>query len=304
LRATFDDMTLFSGPAIGLPATVLPNPPVTALNPTPPAATHSGGDSAPATNDMPAAERTVVLHYHLFKNAGTSVDAMLKHNFGARWGMQEFQTPAGRSNTAELAAYLREHPHLCALSSHTALLPVPDIDGLRIFPIIFLRHPIDRIRSAYEFERKQAAETFGAELAKRTDFAGYVQELMDHPTHRAARDFQTYRLAFNEPPGTSTEYERALRALAALPFVGLVEAYDSSIERLRTALLPYYPGFSPILVRKNATRSPAERLETRLAEITKDLRRDLYERLCAANSNDIRLFEKVRAEHVETQCTG
>jgi hypothetical protein len=299
LRETFDEMMLFSGPVVATPATVL-QAPIRAVEPaaSAPVLAASSGNSRVADGTA-AADRTVILHYHLFKNAGSSIDEMLKRNFGEKWAEHEFKTPAGRSNTAEVAAYLCEQPHLCALSSHTALLPVPLVNGLRIFPIIFLRHPIDRIKSAYVFEREQVAETFGAELAKRTDFAGYVQELMDHPTHRAARSFQTYRLAFNELPEAGTEYERAFRrAVAELSFVGLVEAYDRSVERLRARLLPYYSDFAAIVVRKNVTRSGIDPLDARLAEIEQELGLYLYKALCEGNADDIRLFEKVRAAYV------
>jgi len=258
---------------------------------------HDGSNDSLAER-LPAADRMLVLHYHLFKNAGTSIDEMLKHNFGELWGEHEFDTPPHESNAAEVAAYLREHPQLCAFSSHTATLPTPQVDGLRIFPIIFLRHPIDRLKSAYLFERMQEADTFGALLAKATDFAGYVRELIDHPGNRAGRNFQAFRLALNESPETGSEYERSLRALDSLPFVGLVEAYEPSVERLQLALKPFYPDFTPVIVQTNATRSATYLLEERLAEIEEELGPDLFEMVCDANADDIRLFQEVGAQYV------
>jgi hypothetical protein len=299
LRATFDDMTLFSGPIVGVPATMLQGPTRAAEKVGSAALRPATSDSSDDEGDAETAGRMLILHYHLFKNAGSSIDEMLKHNFGEKWVEQEFKTTAGQSNTAEVAAYLREQLQLCALSSHTALLPVPLVDGLRIFPIIFLRHPIDRLRSAYMFERKQLADTFGARLAKATDFAGYLKELLDHPVNRTARNFQTFRLAFNEPPEAGSEYERSLRALASLPLVGLVEAYERSVESLRLALLPFYPDFAPVMVRKNVTRSAADPLDARLAEVKEELGRDLFERLCEANADDIHLFKKVQVQYAD-----
>src|SRR6185437_1347384 len=146
----------------------------------------------------------LVFHYHLFKNAGTSVDEMLKINFGDKWEQGEFRHPAGKhSDTDEVAAFLRLRPHLRAFSSHTALLPLPEI-GRLVFPIFFIRHPIDRINSAYSFERRQIADTHGARLAKEQDFPGYVRRLLESPGNGQARNFQTSRLARNEPPENGT----------------------------------------------------------------------------------------------------
>jgi hypothetical protein len=46
---------------------------------------------------MSTAQRKVVIHYHLFKNAGTSVDRMLKEIYGERW-----VTHLGGNNTPRL----------------------------------------------------------------------------------------------------------------------------------------------------------------------------------------------------------
>ncbi len=118
------------------------------------------------TKDQP--QRTVVLHYHLFKNAGTSLDEILKRNFGARWVTREFSMTGG-DNSAELAKWITEEEDAVAFSTHTGIGPVPEVPGVRIVTIMLLRDPISRIRSAYRFERSQRADTFGARLAKETD---------------------------------------------------------------------------------------------------------------------------------------
>jgi hypothetical protein len=237
-------------------------------------------------------ERPLLLHYHLFKNAGTSVDEMLKRNFGERWGQGEFEHP-GRANVREVQAYLESRPAIDAFSSHTANLPPPQVPGRRVIPILFLRHPLARVKSAYQFERKQEADTFGARLAKEQDFAGYVRILLTHPEHRQARNFQTYRLAFGEPRAKGSEMERARAALAALPFCGLVEAYESSLERLQALLAPLLPDFRAIAVRSNVTSAAPANLDQVLGEIDAELGPELTQQLREANADDLELFKMV-----------
>ena len=119
----------------------------------------------------------VIIHYHIFKNAGTSLDLMLERNFAQQWTEAEFppRDKDGLSNSRLVEDFLREHPNLLALSSHTAQLPLPKLER-EVFPIVFIRHPLDRLMSAYAFERVQKADTHGARLAKQHDFAGYVRE--------------------------------------------------------------------------------------------------------------------------------
>ena len=231
----------------------------------------------------------LLLHYHLFKNAGSSVDEMLRQNFGSRWVEAEFHGSGQRSNVAHVEAFLRSRGDLLAFSSHTALLPLPELDGRRVLPILFIRHPIDRLKSAYTFERKQNADTFGARLARTADFAGYIRELLSSPNNRQARNFQACRLAFHEPAEGGTEHERAMRTLDRLPFVGLVEAYDLSLERLRETYGPLVPELRVISVRKNVTRAEPKPIEAKLQEIQRELGDQLYADLWAANASDIEL---------------
>jgi hypothetical protein len=235
----------------------------------------------------------LVLHYHLFKNAGTSVDEILSRNFGSGWATAEFPPSDAGSNVAAVEAYLRGKLDILALSSHTALLPKPDLDGRAVIPVIFIRHPIDRLNSAYEFERRQAADTLGSRLAKAYDFTGYLRALLASPGNRQARNFQSNRLAFNEPQEAGSEEERAVRTLEALDFVGLVEAFDASMERLATLLGPMFAGFESATVRKNASRG-SDALGERLARIRSEIGGGLYDELIVENGSDLRIFDLVR----------
>jgi hypothetical protein len=225
----------------------------------------------------------------LFKNAGTSVDEILKKNFSARWQSREFNVPWS-ANAQAVADFFSRPNDLFALSSHTALLPPPRIEGLDIFSIIFVRHPVDRLRSAYEFERIQNADTMGAKLAKAHDFGGYLRELLKNPHHRQARNFQTCRLAHNEPQESGLELDRALRAMDTLSFVGLVEAYARSIALLEGLLTPVFPLFRAIHVHSNVAKSREPTLEERLKRIRENLGADFYGELCALNSDDIAIY--------------
>lgn len=222
---------------------------------------------------------------------------MLRRNFGDRWTQQEFQVPR-RDNATAVARFLSENTEIDALSSHTALLPVPCLAGIDIFPIVFVRHPIDRIRSAYEFERNQFANTAGARLARNHDFAGYVRELLGRRHHRQVRNFQTFRLSHNETRAAGSEIERALRALAALKFVGLVEHFGQSIERLEQELCRIYPTFRGAMIHKNATASRATNLQDRLSEISASLGEELLGRLIDANQDDLLIYSRLSSNSV------
>ena len=244
-----------------------------------------------STVDVVETGRSVILHYHLFKNAGSSVDEMLRRNFPGRWIAQEFNLPP-RERAQALLAFVQQNPQVDAISSHSALLPVPQIENVRIFPIIFIRHPIDRLRSAYLFERAQDSETLGSRLAKAHDFAGYLREHLIIPGHRHVRNFQTYRLSRNCAGRKNRELVRALRALDRLPFVGLVEAFEQCLEHLEPLLQSRFPGFRAEVARENVTSSGMT-LGERLAWARDTLGEALYSEVCVANADDFALHQAV-----------
>lgn len=217
--------------------------------------------------------RTILLHYHLFKNAGTSLDQILKRNFGDRWVTREFSTET-RDNSALVAEWIAATPDAVAYSTHTAVGPVPQVEGVRVLTVMMLRDPVARIRSAYRFEVKQKAETWGAQLAKTHDLEGYVEARLARKGDRQCRNFQTNRLAMMVP-GPARERARALVALRHLSVIGLVEDFGGTLTRLETALRPHYPAFRAEAVRANTTTPPPEtaadaRVNARLAEANRD----------------------------------
>ena len=249
--------------------------------------------------------RNFILHYHLFKNAGTSVDVMLDRNFGDRWEKAEFALDDHAANIAEVKAYIEARPRLVALSTHTAHLPPPAIDGVDILPVLFIRHPLLRIESAYRFEAKQGADTYGSQLARSTDLAGYLREQLAHGRFSQVRNFQTSRLSAFFPPDSGPPVERAVRAIAALPFVGLVERYQASAERLARMLRPDFPDFEPLIVQRNRTSNEiSASVHQRIAVLRAEIGDELFEETMAANADDIRLYMLVMRHYFEAEPTS
>ena len=119
--------------------------------------------------------RCVILHYHLFKNAGTSLDNFLKENFADQW--RNHESKSGKWQSENVGQYLNQNRNLRVLSSHKAQLPVPEVPETLVFPVLFVRHPIDRVRSIYQFERNQNVNSLGARMAKKLlQFIGLVEQ--------------------------------------------------------------------------------------------------------------------------------
>ena len=239
-------------------------------------------------------QKAIIAHYHLFKNAGTSVDKILELNFGSSWSKIEFPMVNLRSNFKLVRDWVEQHQHLSAFSSHTAIFPLPQLDNITILPIVFLRHPIVRMLSVYKFESQQKVLNRSSKLAREKDFAGYLNHQLDEKNNRSCRNFQTYRLSWLDDRPNKSELERALKGLDSLPVVGIVSQFDLSMELYRRAIANYYPSFRSTSVRENVTSDPQVSLEEKLDTVRQSLDSATYQRLLDANQDDLQLYEAAK----------
>ena len=246
--------------------------------------------------------RNVIVHYHLFKNAGSSIDHILRENFGDdRWRSEEFPRPTSidavlgsESNAPLVQDWLAEHPEVAVLSSHTAVMPLPKLPSTRVFPIVMVRNPMIRLQSSYLFQRQRFEDGFHNKttcLAGENDLAGYLRGLLAMNRQPMARNFASVRLAAAVPGSPEQLRERAFRALELLPFVGVVELFDESMRVLESWLAPYFPEFRVLPARQNTSGQAGASQPQRLAEMREAIGDDLYRELVAANQVDIDLHQ-------------
>jgi|TARA_B110000902_G_scaffold264501_1_gene346170 hypothetical protein len=238
--------------------------------------------------------RAVILHYHLFKNAGTSLDAAFKDNFSedeGEWVTKEFSNQPAL-NQKQVIQWIFDSPKAKCFSSHTMMFPTPKIDGIRIIPVIFFRNPIDRIASAYAFEKKQNVDSFGSVLARYTSLGGYIETRLALPHDRQCRNFHAHRLEAMFDPKHDDEFTRAKMAIEQLPFIGLVERYSESLEKLESLLeREGFEGIKLKPVERNVSRGEKKSLDEKIADIRDQVGKRVFSKLIESNKLDLALFE-------------
>ena len=105
--------------------------------------------------------RSIIVHFHFFKNAGSSVEFLLREHFREDFALYEHGLPTETFPATVLTPYLQEHQSLQAISSHTICFPAPSHRDWSVFPVVFLRHPLDRILSMYHYEKQQDSRRCG-----------------------------------------------------------------------------------------------------------------------------------------------
>lgn len=243
--------------------------------------------------------RTVIAHGHIFKNAGSTLDWSLKRNFGKGFCDHRDDVPMRRQGADYLNEFLKQNPQIQALSSHH-LCDTSPIEDLHVIPIYLLRHPIERVLSVYNFERKQKANTPGAIAAKKYNFKDYVKWRMEPSVNRTIRDYQTLYLAGQHTVGNGKDvdkiiFERALKKLSQTQCVGIVEMFDESMCVFEEELRSYFPKIDLSYIKQNAAilsvlgrRSSVQAISEELGEV--------FDLLLANNSFDLALYRVVRQE--------
>lgn len=248
--------------------------------------------AASATSSPPTGKRSrrlpppLLIHYHIFKNAGTSFRACLTEALGDQ-ALAGYDTPSsgGFISRRDLARFARRHPHLAVIASHQAAPPAPRIAGRQVLSSILIRDPIARIRSMYAFEKRQEAQSKGALKAKQLAFREYVQWRLEE-TPAVLSNFQVLfctRTSLDQMMVPEAEQlHQAIANLDTITIVGTVERYGEWLSLAQKVLTGLNSELNLPLRYLNVTgekeRSQARILEHLVEELGEELALELLRR--------------------------
>lgn len=249
-----------------------------------------------------------LIHYHIFKNAGTSIDASLKRSFGTRWAAFEGSHAHDIQSGEQLAQFMTSNPGLLAISSHLARPPLPFAECL---PVVFLRHPLLRAYSVYLFTRQDPDQPF-SEVAREQGFPDYIRWALDeNPGSIVIRDYQVVHLSdaswrcghILDARATEADLRQACDLLSAWGMAGVVEQFDESVDAYQALYGPLLPGLKMGYDRENTSQPVPKNLDERLQELRRQLGEALYARFMGANALDLALHQHAIGllEHARTQ---
>jgi hypothetical protein len=158
------------------------------------------------------------------------------------------------------------------------------------------------MRSVYDFERQQQADTPGARAAKEKNFRHYVRWRMQPDVRRTIRNYQTMYLAGRRDFCSDREmaeqcFPRAQKALGTAAGLGIVERYDESMVVLEESLKSMLPGIDLAYVAQNVSAAvPAvESADGKVAGVLDELG-ELKSRVIDENSLDLALYQLGREQ--------
>lgn len=238
----------------------------------------------------------LLIHYHIFKNAGTSFEWALEQALGAGLKHYDTPTPGGFVSADDLVRFIAAYPDTRAIASHQAAPPPPRVPGRHILSSILIRDPLARIRSIYAFERKQVSESPGAIKAKELDFKGYVEWRLA-ATPRAICNYQVHfccrdRAKSGRLPADRSDLTKAISHLDRIDIVGTVERYEEWLRLAESILSANFDPMALTSVRHNQTAAAPGRSEAAIHErLVADLGSALADQLVEENELDMCLHQ-------------
>lgn len=243
--------------------------------------------------------RFVLIHYHIFKNAGTTVECILRREFPEAFAILDSSDPAAVLRAEQLKDYLLKNPGVKAVSSHHLRYPIGLVPGTVLFDCCFLRHPLDRLQSMYQHFRRTDEDNWLAELARRESPQEFMKTLVENAPHLVS-NVQTLYLstggAFTRPAG-SWDLENACEIVQRMSFPGLVERFDESLVVAEYYLRPAFPELRLDYVAQNV--SPARDSPQNGVARNTLIRlwgSELHSQLTHLNEYDLKLFKRAGAE--------
>jgi hypothetical protein len=227
-----------------------------------------------------------------------AIEDMLRRSFEENFASIDTPERDGHFSTEALLSVLNSNPHLKAVSSHQIHYPVPRVRGFLFFDLCFLRDPIDRIRSIYDYFRdKPGAGDPVSEFANQLPLGEFMTMLIkEMPWY--INDAQVNLLSngiVNDSP-SALDFDRAVAKMLRTSFLGVVDRFAESMVGGQYFLQPGFPELACWGVPTNTTAGVGSTLEKRKALVREACDSRTYSELLRLNAMDLKLVDLARTE--------
>jgi len=248
-------------------------------------------------------KRIVIIHNHLFKNAGSTIDWILRKNFGDAF-VDHRDDDSMRQGAPYLLKYLEENKNVQALSTHHLTLPLPQSVDLRMLKIMMFRHPIERVISVYNFEKSQDLSKFqnhpGVVHAHKLSLGDYIVWRMRKDVGSTIRNFHVRKALpprkLSQEVINEEDMVLANQFLLSVEMLGLVDRFDESMVLFEEFLRTVYSNIDISYVAQNVSQNPLESRDDKINRLKSQIGQKTFRLLEMRNGQDLRLFKSVEKE--------
>ncbi len=238
-----------------------------------------------------------LIHLHIFKNAGTSVDTIFKSFFNEAYFSYDLAKAGSRIDVKQINEFFLENPRCRYLTSHQIGMPAPVYLKRPVFPIFMLREPFDRVPSCFFFERDKQRR-IAADMTLESYVRGHIDsgavtatiglQLLTLTDHRLLESYRRESLDVDA-------LASAQRAVEGATAFGLVNRFEDSMRLMIGAHARWFPGLEALYartdVRANVGVSPSEARSEARCYLREMLSQQTFADLESALTPEILLYE-------------
>ena len=242
--------------------------------------------------------RPLLVHYRIPGNAGSSIDAILQASLGDRWMPFVGSNDQNTIDFNEIVSHLMFYPSILGVTLRQFHLD--DNKNLEVFPIVFLRHPLDRILSIYESGSWKNNKRH--ELCSSLTLQEFCrQQLFNSNPEYNSQNYQAkYLMRANASPTATpscsdvaedTDMCQIEAFLEKARLVGIVDRYAESLRVLQAVTPPVFEieWQDESIIERSGTVSD---LNTRLNFFRNQVGSEMYGMISDLNNSDLALYEK------------
>jgi hypothetical protein len=242
--------------------------------------------------------RFLIVHYHIFKNGGSTVASILEREFKNAFATVHGPDDVSVLDHTHLSQFVLNHTAVQAISSHHLRYPKPVLPNTVIFDWCFLRHPLDRLQSVYSYFQSIDSPDPLCRLARQEHSRSFFKKLIENAPHLVSNVQVTFLAqggAFTRPADTS-DVEAAAEIFAKMAIPGLIERFDESLVAAEYFLKPAFPrlrlDYSPQNVSRPLGASSIDRQEW----LRHSWGSELFATLVQLNQCDLELYRRAEDE--------
>jgi len=237
--------------------------------------------------------RIVFLHFHIFKNAGTTIDSILEKNFSSNAVRVDAEKPMDVVPMDSVLDFLNKNPEIKSFSSHQLRFPIPNNTKFNFIPILFIRHPIDRIFSIYSYnKRRDDQRTFVIRQARIKTLKEYIEFFLERKHFMDIKNFQAIYISKNDriSPITQHEFDLSVKRVRDCAILGVVDRLDESLVVAEEFLKKYFSLIDLSYSPKNVDEDRTGTLKEKLDDGKKKLGEHMWTELLSKNEYDLQLY--------------
>jgi hypothetical protein len=241
--------------------------------------------------------RRVLLHYHIFKNAGSTIEEIFDRTFGQAFSRLETPSREGLVSNRDVLSFLEQNRRARAISSHQLRYPTPKAPGFLFLDVCILRDPIDRIRSVYDFYHSRPAPGDPLSDLAQGPIGSFVASLVEQ-NQLYVKNVQVNLLACagDSDDPEDKDFQVAAERIRRAAFLGVVDCFNKSMVAGEHFLRPVFPELDCAQPAENVTGGMEGDLARRIAKVRAACDESVYNELLRLNALDTKLVDCARAE--------